>query len=289
MSAYVRAYHSREGGVRVFDDSIARRLFTDGEYADISRAVSGGAAFFGIGDASEAERLRAAVNGHLAPAVLARSAFAEDALKRAAFFGAGQYLLLGAGYDSFVFRRPEWAGRLSVFELDSAGVSADRALRAARAGLASGPNCHSAAADLSIPGWSAGLSENPAFSPGRITFCSMLGLIYYLSPEAVAGLFAELGELLRPGSSVVFDCPSDVGFSREQSALAAAAGESMQPGYSYSRLERLLSESGFLIYEHLRPEEITRRFFTAYNRAQPLHPMSAPGGVSLYLAVRSPV
>ena len=51
-------------------------------------------------------------------AIVARARFIEDLVTAAADSGVGQYVLLGAGLDTFVQRRPEYAGRLRVFEID---------------------------------------------------------------------------------------------------------------------------------------------------------------------------
>jgi O-methyltransferase involved in polyketide biosynthesis len=62
---------------------------------------------------------------------------------------------------------------------------------------------------------------------------------------------------------------SDVRRVKNQIAMAGAAGEEMQAGFSYAELEKLLSDSGLLIYEHLTPSDINDRFFT--NRSDYLH------------------
>ena len=51
-------------------------------------------------------------------------------------------------------------------------------------------------------------------------------------------------------------------------------------------MEVLLSEAGFLIYEHLDAPEATDAFFREYNRAEPEHAMAAPVGVGYCLAVK---
>lgn len=60
----------------------------------------------------------------------------------------------------------------------------------------------------------------------------------------------------------------------------------MKAEYSCEKLEALLSEAGFLIYEHLNAEEATEAFFTTYNSENAGHPMAAPEGVGYVLAVR---
>ena len=52
-------------------------------------------------------------------------------------------------------------------------------------------------------------------------------------------------------------------------------------------MEKLLADHGFLIYEHLTPEEITAQYFALYNRACPDSPMRAFDHVNYCLAVRN--
>ena len=106
-------------------------------------------------------------------------------------------------------------------------------------------------------------------------------------------MLKALGQLLPAGSAVVFDYPDELSYtdqagerSRKQTQLAREASEAMLASYSYRHMEALLDESGFLIYEHLTPEEITRNYYADYNRANPQHPMSAMDNVNYGLAVR---
>ena len=68
--------------------------------------------------------------------------------------------------------------------------------------------------------------------------------------------------------------------------LAAAAGERMKARYTYEELEILLSDGGFLIYEHLDAEEATDAFFREYNEKNMGHEIKAPKGVGYCLAVK---
>ena len=47
-----------------------------------------------------------------------RSRYMEDSLGEAVANGVGQYVLLGAGMDTFAYRQPSWAARLRIFEID---------------------------------------------------------------------------------------------------------------------------------------------------------------------------
>ena len=59
----------------------------------------------------------------------------------------------------------------------------------------------------------------------------------------------------------------------------------MKAQYSYNELEELLSETGFLVYEHLDADEATNAFFQEYNSNME-YSMTAPAGVGYCLAVK---
>ena len=290
VSLFARAYHTEQNPCPVFRDPLARQLLTDEEYRQISAQMAAGISFFAPGfHGTEDEALRHIVDHQLAPSPLGRAAFAEEALERAVAIGARQYCLLGAGYDTFAYRQPAWAHALQIFELDRPAPLEDKRLRLGRAGLEVPDNVHFIPVDLTHPKWQQPLLDSGAFRR-RITFCSLLGLVYYLPHPAFAALLAALGGLLPEGSSLVFDYPdagsAAAGVSQRQEALAAEAGEPMAAGYTYREMERLLEEHGFLIYEHLLPHEITHRYFSVHNQAQPLHPMEAFPHVNYCLAIR---
>jgi len=52
------------------------------------------------------------------PGVVIRSRYAEDALRKATIRGVRQYVLIGAGFDSFALRRPAFSNLLEIFEVD---------------------------------------------------------------------------------------------------------------------------------------------------------------------------
>ncbi|MCR5237614.1 MAG: hypothetical protein K6E34_10485 [Lachnospiraceae bacterium] len=56
--------------------------------------------------------------------------------------------------------------------------------------------------------------------------------------------------------------------------------------YLFGEMEKLLSESGFIVEDHLANDDMTKQFFDEYNKTTPDHPMNAPVGVDYVLAVR---
>lgn len=289
MCLFARAYHTQTRETKVFDDPLAKQLLTDEEYRQIAGYLAQGISFFAPdfhGTAEEA--LGHVVDRQLSPSPLGRAAFAEQSLERAAAIGARQYVILGAGYDTFACRQPDWAKGLRIFEVDHPATASDKQLRLKRAGLVPPDNVRYISADLAQPGWQDALLRCPGFSTRSISFCSLLGLVYYLSSRDFDVLLAVLGSLFPEGSSLVFDYPvrqAENG-TQKQAQLAAAAGEPMQSHWSYSEMETILAKHGFLIYEHLTPPDITARFFDPCSRACPGRPISAPEGVDYCLAVR---
>ena len=294
ISLFARAYHAEHYDVKIFDDSLARALLSDEEYQKISDSMSGGISFFNPDfQGTDAEALRWVVDNQLSPSPLGRAAFAEQALQTAVSIGARQYLILGAGFDTFAYRRPAWALALQVFEIDQAATAEDKKKRLQRAGIAVPDRTQFIHTDFTQPQWQASLLETPSFECGRISFCSLLGVVYYLSAHTFEALIATLASLVPKGSSLVFDYPdknSDTGHAgtraKKQLQLADAAQEAMQASYSCADMDKILSAHGFLVYEHLTPPEITRQYFEAFNCAQPMHPIRAFDNVNYCLAVK---
>jgi hypothetical protein len=64
--------------------------------------------------------------GSAAPTVLSRARYTEERLSHAVARGIGQYVLVGAGLDTFAYRQPELSERLQIFELDHARSQCDK-------------------------------------------------------------------------------------------------------------------------------------------------------------------
>lgn len=294
ISAFSRAYHSENNKTKIFDDSIARLLLSDEEYIQISKNMANGISFFNpdFKEGSEMS-LRWIVDNYLSPPQLARSAFAEKSLKTAVSIGATQYVILGAGYDTFAYRQPDWANELQIFEIDHQSTANDKKIRLENANIEVPHNVHFISNDFTKNSLNISLTQNNIFDKNKLTFCSILGVLYYLSKETFENLLFELSLVLQDGSSIVFDYPYEDNYTerageraKKQALLANAAGEKMLASYSYEELELMLSKHGFLIYEHLNPAEMTNQYFSSYNISNPDHVMSAFDNVNYCLAVK---
>lgn len=294
LSLFARAWHNERYAVRVLEDDVSRKLLSDEEYRTVGAYMANGISFFAPQFSGTNEQaLRLIATEYLCPSVLGRAVFSEQALRTAAKIGAKQYVLLGAGYDTFAYRQPEFGKRLCIFELDRAKTVQDKIARLARAGIIPPENVRYLAADFTVSGWEQLLVQHPDFDKDTPTFCSLLGLVYYLPTADFVRLLRTLQKLLCAGSSLVFDYPDENAFgetagirARKQAMLASAAGEPMYGGYSLPTLTRLLSDCGFRVYEHLTPDEITAQYFALHNRANPETPLRAFDNVNYCLAVR---
>jgi methyltransferase (TIGR00027 family) len=295
VSAFARAYHSKNKTVKVFDDFLAEKVLGQEEMEQISFYMAQGIQFFNPGFSGTKDgALRWIVDNQLAPSPLGRAAFAEGSLQTAARIGAGQYIVIAAGYDTFACRQPNWANKLQIFELDHPATSSDKQARLTGVTAALPKNLHFVPLDLTRDNIAEKLSACAFFDKSCISFCSMLGLSYYLAKEDFLHIIKLLADVIPNGSSIVFDYPDEKSNTdqagaraKKQAAMAARAGEKMLASYSYEEMELLLSDRSFLIYEHLTPSEITRQYFAAYNQANPKHIMTAFDNVNYCLAVKN--
>ena len=285
VSAFARAMHARNSD-QVYLDPLAEKLLSPAEMEQVAASMSQGIGFFCPGfQGTPEEGLRWIVEHQLAPSPLGRAAFAESALEQSC---ARQYLILAAGLDSFGLRQPDRARQIEVFELDLPGPSRDKRSRIAAAGLVAPESLHFLEGDLADVAWMDALRTHPAFDPGKISFCSLLGIVYYLKQQDFSALLRQLAKVLPAGSRVAMDYPArdaSAQFDR-QSALARGAGEAMQAAYTRQEMEELLQDAGFRIERDMNPAEITDTYFAAYNRRNPDHSIFAAENVNYCLAIR---
>ena len=136
--------------------------------------------------------------------------------------------------------------------------------------------------DLADAEWKT-LLRGAGFKAEDKSFGSLLGLSYYLDSDSFRGLLRSISDLWSDGSAMCFDyqTPDGSGETRWNEQLAGAAGESMKAKYTAAEIEKMLADSGFLIYEQLDDEEMTKRYFAPCR-----DDMRAPKGVNYILAVK---
>jgi methyltransferase (TIGR00027 family) len=134
--------------------------------------------------------------------VICRSRYAEDRLARAVADGIRQYVILGAGLDSFGYR-PGLAGQIRTFEVDHPATQQwkRRALAAARIPVP--PNVTFAGADLATASLTEALAAS-GFDMSQPALVSWLGVTMYLTRDAIGRALAAIGTMA-PGTELIAD------------------------------------------------------------------------------------
>lgn len=268
MSSFGRAFHAENEEHPVFRDFLAKELLTEEEYNAVQGYILSGAKFFepdlDTGHISPKEIVRLLVNQHLAPSPLCRAAYTENLLKNIVQTGIAQYVILGAGMDTFAFREQKFVEHHKVYEVDHSLTQNDKQARIARAGWHTPENLTFVPVDFAKDSLSEKLLAS-GFEKDAETLFSWLGVTYYLSAEAIDKTLGEVDRLCAEGSVLVFDCPDEGFFSASEKRvqntilMAKAGGEPMQSAFSYAELENLLGRHGFRIYDWLTPGDIQSR------------------------------
>lgn len=212
-------------------------------------------------------RLQAKAEHHHAPGLQAlrahivlRSRFAEDRLAAAVTRGVTQYILLGAGFDTFALRQPEWARALKIHEVDHPGTQTLKRSMMAAAGLALPENAGFATVDFERESLLDGLARY-GVSASAPTFFSWLGVTMYLREEAIDAVLRSVAAF-PAGSELVltFATPR----ADAASPLARHAANLGEPWVSYfepDALDAKLRRAGFSNVEFLTPAEADARYF----------------------------
>lgn len=270
MSSFGRVYHAENDQPIIFNDALSRELMTESEYRQIQGYMLGGIDFFAPDKkdsfVDSADMLQWIVQTQIAPTPLVRARFCEDALKTAVLTGTRQYVILGAGMDTFAFRNTDMLNNLAVFEVDHPLTQADKQKRIALADWEKPKNLCYVPMDFAKDNLAEKLLAC-GFRKDIKTFFSWLGISYYLTKEQIETMLQTIREIAAEGSSLVFDYATNDLFTspvkrvQNMIAMAAASGEPMKSTFDYAELEQLLEKHHFLIYEHLDTEEIQQKYF----------------------------
>ena len=244
-----RAAHQLLDVPRVLDDPLALRIIGS-EAAAALRS-----------DPKEDHTFSRAFRAFMA----ARSRFAEDELAHAVSRGVTQYVVLGAGLDTFAYRNPHPG--LRVYEVDHPATQAWKREQLQAAGIAIPPSLTFVPIDFEQQTLADGLAHS-GFNANATAFFSWLGVTPYLTREACLATLSFVAKM-PAGSGVVFDFAIDPALlnAGQRIALAAlskrvaAAGEPFQMFFDPTKLQHELKRLGFRRTEFLQGKEINARYF----------------------------
>lgn len=221
-----------------------------------------------------------------------RSRYTEDRLESCA---PGQYVILGAGLDSFVWRRPDLARRWSVFEVDHPATQAWKRARAKEIGLPAEPPIHFVPVDFEHEVLAERL-EQEGFRRDVPAFFSWLGVTMYLRSDAIDQTLRVVARSA-PGSEVVltYKPPAEYldelgrAFDEVNDPVVAGFGEPMVTRSAPVDMEDRLVRCGLEVVDHPDHEAVIRRYFAGrpdglrpftaerlIRAAVPIHPDSYP-------------
>jgi len=198
--------------------------------------------------------------------MVARARLAEDTLAAGVRdHGVTQYLVLGAGLDTFACRNPY--AEVRVFEVDHPATQAWKLLMLQRAGIVAPPTAHFVAVDFEQDSLRAKLAA-AGFDFAQPAVTAWLGVVPYLTLEAFRATLRVLGRFAA-GSAVVFDYaqPREALPETERlmldslSARVAQAGEPFQLFFTPEQLAEELEWLGLRVVEDLNGAALTARYF----------------------------
>lgn len=276
-AACYRAYHSACDQPKIFDDFLARQLIGEHEFAlfkaqnieGFKTAAPDFAASF-----SNDEALLAFMMQAMAPPALtlSRACYAEERLEMALKAGVKQYVIIGAGMDTFAWRRPDLLDSLDIFEVDHCKTQTYKLKRLTELGWKRPEKLHFIQADLTVDRL-ADILKDLNYDPAHPSFFSWLGLSYYLPREVVFDMLKAITDIAVPGSQIVFDFLDSEAFIPGKAAervnallmMAQGVGESMNMGFDPNSIAEEFSEIGLKIEEHLGSHEVQQRYFLNRN------------------------
>ncbi len=252
LAAQVRAAHALLDPDPIFEDRYALAL-ADATEADVRN-------LFAVIPASCARVAR------VLPVQRAR--YIDEEVGRAVSRGIDQYVLLGAGLDSFAWRRPDLMAGLDLFEVDHPATQTWKRRRLEALGLSLPPRAHFVGTDLAAGEYlSEGLGA-ATFDSRRPSVWSWLGVVVYLEVGTIAATMSEIAELSAPGSRLVASYtvtpdlmdPGSREFADLARAAARDAGEPHLSVFSPAEIEGMAREAGWTGVHSVDPSSFTPWF-----------------------------
>jgi methyltransferase (TIGR00027 family) len=201
-------------------------------------------------------------------AILARARFIEDLVEEQVSCGVDQYVLLGAGLDSFAQRKPGFASRLRIFELDQPESQQWKRQRLMAAGFGIADHLRLVPVDFEAgDDWFERLVA-AGFDASRPSFVASTGVSMYLTRDAIVATLRRIATFASGSTFVMsFLCPIemlDVGIRIGVERAAEGARASGTPWISFftpTDMMALAREAGFVGVQHVSAAALTERYF----------------------------
>lgn len=192
----------------------------------------------------------------------------EETLEKTVSQGVKQYVILGAGLDTFAFRRPDLMEKLEVFEVDHLATQKFKLHRLAELGWNHPAKLHFIPIDFTKESLLTVLISSSSSDPKAKSFFSWLGVTYFLTKDEIFLTLQSIVKITPAGSIIVFDYFDNEMFTPDKSSplkqktleFLQNIGEPMKTGFNPSTLAEDLSRLGFCLQENLSPADIEKRY-----------------------------
>lgn len=200
--------------------------------------------------------------------VTGRARFIEDMIEEQINQGVTQYVILGAGLDTFAQRRPEFATSLHIFEVDQPGPQAWKKKRLAEIGLPTPDSLHFVPVDFEAgQSWFEQL-ESSGFDLEKPAFVVSTGVSMYLTKEANLATFQQIARFA-PNSTfaTTFMLSLNLLDAKEKSIMeyvmmkAAESGTPFLSLLSPSEILAMAKKAGFKDSKYVSADDIYQRYF----------------------------
>ena len=256
LCAFARAWHSNNSREKIFDDYLAYDMMGKYEYDGIYEMIK-----FGFGTTPHIfsdEETKDIIKEYIMPIPLSRIHFSETRLEKfAEKHGKIQYVICGAGSDTFLFRNnnPD----IEIYEVDHPDTQRYKLEKIKDLEWVIPENVHFVSVDFEKERMTEKLYE-AGFDSEKKAFFSILGVSYYLTLPVFIGTIAQISELSANGSVLAFDYPIKSGNFPQRiyrlEEITGLLGEVMQGGFNYDEISRALYSQGFQIDTFLTPDKV---------------------------------
>lgn len=200
--------------------------------------------------------------------IIARARFIEDLAAEKASEGIDQYVILGAGLDTFAQRRPELLAKLTLFEVDQPGPQAWKRQRLTELGLSIPNNLKLVPVDFEARDSWLDQLKAAGFEAGRPSVVASTGVSMYLTREAILATMRQVSELA-PGSTFamsfihpVESAGPEIRKGMEMAIKGAqASGTPFISFFHPQDIVALALEAGFAKAWHVPAADLAERYF----------------------------
>lgn len=200
--------------------------------------------------------------------IVARARFIEDLVEAECARGVAQYVILGAGLDTFAQRKPALASKMRVFEVDQPGPQAWKRMRLEALGLGEPSFLRFVPVDFEAgDDWWEKLVE-AGFDASKPAMVASTGVSMYLTKETVAATLRQVASLAR-GSTLAMSFMLPIEFAEPevrpgiQRAIdgARASGTPFLSFFTPDEMLALARVCGFREVAHVSAEQLSERYF----------------------------